>query len=67
MAFPNAAQNLAEQHLSLSDLVSLSHHSSLLVRSDTNYLEAGIMLGFSSCHEWRAYTSAQVHYRGRGG
>lgn len=66
MAFPSAAQNLAEQHLSLGDLVSLSHHSSFLARSDTNYLEAGIMLGFSSCYRCRAYTSAQV-YRGRGG
>lgn len=49
MAFPNAAQNLAEQHLGLGDLVSLSHHSSFLARSDTNYLEAGIMLWLSSC------------------
>lgn len=43
MAFQNPAQNFAEQRLSLGDLVTLSPHSTFLVRSDSNYPEAGIM------------------------
>lgn len=42
MAFQNPAQNFAEQR---GDLVTLSPHSTFLVRSDSNYPEAGIMQG----------------------
>ena len=45
MAFQNPAQNFAEQRLSLGDLVTLSPHSTFLVRSDHSYPEAGIMQG----------------------
>lgn len=45
IAFQNPEQNFAEQQLSLDDLVSLSPHSTFLVRSDSNYPEAGIMQG----------------------
>lgn len=45
MAFQNPAQNFAEQRLNLGDLVTLSPHSTFIVRSDTNYPEAGIMKG----------------------
>lgn len=45
MAFQNPAQNFAEQRLNLGDLVTLSPHSTFLVRSDTDYPEAGIMQG----------------------
>lgn len=45
MAFQNPAQNFAEQRLSLGDLVSLSPYSTFLVRSDSNYPEAGIIQG----------------------
>lgn len=45
MAFQNPAQNFAEQRLSLGDLVSLSPHSTFLIRSDSNYPDYA---GFSS-------------------
>uniref|UniRef100_UPI0035A07D99 S24 family peptidase n=1 Tax=Pantoea anthophila TaxID=470931 RepID=UPI0035A07D99 len=45
MAFQNPAQNFAEQRLNLGDLVTLSPHSTFLVRSDSSYPEAGIMQG----------------------
>ena len=45
MAFQNPAQNFAEQRLSLGDLVTLLPHSTFLVRSETDYPEAGIMQG----------------------
>lgn len=43
--FQNPAQKFAEQRLSLGDLVSLSPHSTFLVRSGSNYPEAGIIQG----------------------
>jgi len=43
MAFQNPAQNFAEQHLNLGDLITLSPHSVFLVRSNRSYPEAGIM------------------------
>ncbi len=43
MAFQNPAQNFAEQRLNLGDLITLSPHSTFLVRSDSSYPEAGIM------------------------
>ena len=45
MAFQNPAQNFAERRLSLGDLVTLSPHSTFLMRSDSNYPEAGILQG----------------------
>lgn len=45
MAFQNPAQNFAEQRLSLGDLVTLSPHSTFLVRSDSQYPSVGIMRG----------------------
>lgn len=45
MAFQNPAQNFAEQRPSLGDLVSLSPHSTFLVRSNSNCREAGIRQG----------------------
>lgn len=45
MAFQNPALNFAEQRLSLGDLVTVSSHSTFLVRSDSSYPEAGIMKG----------------------
>ncbi|WP_187488929.1 S24 family peptidase [Duffyella gerundensis] len=45
MAFQNPAQNFAEQRLNLGDLVTLSPHSTFIVRSDAHYPEAGIMKG----------------------
>ncbi len=45
MAFQNPAQNFAEQRLNLGDLVTLSPHSTFIVRSDSNYPEAGILKG----------------------
>ncbi|WP_237712339.1 hypothetical protein [Pantoea sp. Sc1] len=48
MAFQNPAQNFAEQRLNLGDLVTLSPHSTFLVRSDSSYPEAGIMQGSAS-------------------
>ncbi|WP_370417260.1 S24 family peptidase (plasmid) [Pantoea vagans] len=45
MAFQNPAQSFAEQRLSLGALVTLSPHSTFLVRSDSSYPEAGIMQG----------------------
>jgi len=45
MAFQNPAQNFAEQRLNLGDLVTLSPHSTFLVRSDSSYPEAGILQG----------------------
>lgn len=43
MAFQNPAQNYAEQRLNPGDLVTLSPHSTFLIRSDSSYPEAGIM------------------------
>lgn len=45
MAFQNPAGNYAELRLNLGDLVTLSPHSTFLVRSDSSYPEAGIMQG----------------------
>lgn len=45
MAFQSPAQNYTEARLSLGDLVSLSAHSTYLVRSDSDYAEAGIIKG----------------------
>lgn len=45
MAFQNPSQNFAEQRLNLGDLVTLSPHSTFLMRSDTDYPDAGIMQG----------------------
>lgn len=45
MAFQNPAQNFAEQRLSLGDLVTLSPHSTFLVRSNSDYPDAGIVKG----------------------
>lgn len=43
MAFQNPAQNYAEQRLNPGDLVTLSPHSTFLVRSNSSYPETGIM------------------------
>lgn len=45
MAFQNPAQNFAEQRLSLGDLVTLSTHSTFLVRCNSSYPEVDIMQG----------------------
>ncbi len=45
MAFQNPAQNYRETRLNLGDLVSLSPYSTYLVRSDSDYLAAGIVKG----------------------
>lgn len=45
MAFQNPAQNFAEQRLNLGDLVTLSPHSTFLLRSDSSYPESGILQG----------------------
>lgn len=45
MSFQNPAQKFAEQRLSQEDLVTLSLHSTLLMRSDAAYPDAGIMQG----------------------
>ncbi|AIX76643.1 MAG: peptidase [Serratia marcescens] len=65
MAFQNPAQNFAEQRLSLGDLVTLSPHSTFLVRSDSNYPEAGIMQGSIFAID-RALTPQHRHMELRG-
>lgn len=45
MVFQNPARNYAELRLNLGDLVTLSPHSTFLVRSDSSYPEAEIMQG----------------------
>lgn len=45
MAFQNPAQNFAAQRLSLGNLIMLLPHSTFLVRSNSNYPEAGVMQG----------------------
>lgn len=45
MAFQNPAQNFAEQRLNFGDLVSLSPHSTYLMRSAGDYPDAGILKG----------------------
>lgn len=45
MAFQNPAQNYAEKRLNLGDMVSLSPHSTYLMRSAGDYPEAGILEG----------------------
>lgn len=45
MPFQSPAQNFTEQRLSLGDLVSLSPYSTYLMRSDSNFPDAGIVKG----------------------
>ncbi|MGD8106387.1 peptidase [Pantoea sp. FN0302] len=45
MAFQNPAQNYSEHRLSLGDLVYLSPHSIYLMRSASDYPDAGIVKG----------------------
>ena len=45
MTFQNPVHNFTGQRLNLRDLVTLSPHSTFLVRSDSNYPKAGIMQG----------------------
>lgn len=45
MAFQNPAQNYREQRLTFGDLVYLSPHSSYLLRSASDYPDAGIVKG----------------------
>lgn len=45
MAFQNPAQNYAEQRLSFGDLVTLSPHSTYLLRSVSDYPDTGILKG----------------------
>lgn len=45
MAFQNPAQNYAEQRLNFGDLVTLSPHSTFLLRSVSDYPDTGILKG----------------------
>ena len=45
MAFQSPAQNYNEQRLNLGDLVYLSPHSTYLMRSASDYPDAGILKG----------------------
>ena len=45
MAFQNPAQNYAEQRLNFGDLVTLSPHSTFLLRSVSDYPDVGIVKG----------------------
>lgn len=45
MAFQNPAQTYAEQRLNFGDLVTLSPHSTFLLRSVSDYPDTGILKG----------------------
>lgn len=45
MAFQSPAQNYTETRLNLGDLVHLSPYSTYLMRSDSNFPDAGIVKG----------------------
>lgn len=60
MAFQNPAQNFAEQQLNLGDLVTLSPHSTFLIRSDTDYPDAGIMQGSILAIDRASYLSTGI-------
>jgi len=45
MAFQSPAQNYTETRLNLGDLVHLSPYSTYLMRSDSNFPDAGIIKG----------------------